>query len=247
MARHRIFVATVALSSLVPSLAFAFEHVSIGGGVIGHAGATFIAEPSDQTLNGVDVDPEYPGFGGLAVGVGGMIDIRFIDVVGIEFDFIRTSDNGVADIEINDNTFDLEVSQGAWHLPLLVKGTYPGKYLNGNLFIGPEFVLPDKPELVVTPANPLWGVIEPDTYVMLTFGLGMEFNIPEPLEPVDFRIPLQLRLSVNPEVPGTRDGGRSELEAAPGSCTEPLCVQSERFYTEWEYQAVISFGASAHF
>jgi hypothetical protein len=247
---------------LVPASALAFEDglVTVGGGVLGWTGANFLDKPSDQTIpvNGQNVSPdgipEYPGFAGTSLGFGFFTEVRFFKYVGLELECIPTRDRGTADLKVtyysasggaDSHQFKAHVAQDAWHVPLLLKGVLPGELVSGNLFLGPEFVIPSDivksgPMASTEGDNP--GTIQysatAGSYTMFTFGLGLEINLPIP--GVDIRLPIAVRGGYNPGVPDKRS------EMANHTPVNQIPTQIE-FKSEWKWEAAGTFGAGVHF
>ncbi len=274
-AKLRSFLPALAVAFLFPASAAAFEYVSIGAGFLGQAGGNFLDKPDNQDMIGpdgqvVDVEgiPDYPGFAGMTAGFGFFVDFRVLDYVGIELDVLRQWDKGQADlkIEINDqeNEFEVEIRQGAWHLPLLLKGVIPGEVVQPFLFIGPEFVVVDNngepegaeaeiisgslPRDAAGNFTPAYAAFS-ENYIALMFGLGIEFKLPIP--EVDIRIPFSLRGSVNLDVPEDRtqtadtEGRERQIYATDGSGN--LTVTKVEYKTNFKYQAVGNLGLGIHF
>ncbi len=280
------FLLGLGAAALAPASASAFEIVTVGVGAQFNGGGNFFDKPADQQVHGFDVnDPninEYPGFAGVAIGGGGFVDVRFIEIVGFEFGVLYQSDKGTASITrqtvgSNDQTkFDITIKHNAVHMPLLIKGVIPGKIAQPFLFVGPEFVVPttncptgisanDKPDCHLSEdqgnVKRLQGTlplgsdlyIQTKKYVMVTFGLGVEFKLPIPQ--VDMRIPLSLRGSVTPSASGRRDPGDGtgrEVDTcsagAGGSCAAPNAIITRtEYYTNWKFQASANLGISFHF
>jgi hypothetical protein len=262
--RPLFLVAAASAALLCPSTADAFDIVKVGIGFIGQAGGNFLDKPSDQTVPGIATDSEYPGFAGLMTGVGGFIDLRFIDYVGVELDVFSATHKGTADLTVTPrNTtipqkkYEIKISNSAIHMPLLIKGAIPGEIVTPMLFVGPEFVFPGKAKCAITPTSPVSGattecaltstsgdnslgvVEELDSYTLVTFGLGMEFNLPLPVDILEVRIPFTLRGSIDPGSPDKRVE-RSQIEVTGGS-------YSEKFKTQWKFQALATLGVSVHF
>ncbi|MFP6683625.1 MAG: outer membrane beta-barrel protein [Polyangiaceae bacterium] len=255
--RPILFAAAASAALLCPSTAHALEFVTFGVGFIGQAGGNFLDKPDDQTIQGRVVTPEYPGFAGLMTGVGGFIDIRFIDYVGIELDVYSASHKGSADFTVYNKTtdtessHDVEISNSALHIPLLIKGAIPGEIVTPVLFVGPEFVLPGDSEIAVTPAmggsGANFGVVaDLESYTVVTFGLGMEFNLPIPGDVVGVRIPLTLRGSVDPGSPNTREERSSIYDVQTGADGR-VTAYTEDYKNRWKFQALATLGASVHF
>src|SRR5882724_2560586 len=95
--------------------------VEVGAGLIGIAGGNFQDKP-DRGPTDPDVNP---GFGGLTIGGGLMFDVRFIDLIGLELDVIRSSDHGKGTYTFNGIQNKVTIGQGAWHIPILAKVTIP--------------------------------------------------------------------------------------------------------------------------
>lgn len=234
------------------------EWMSVGVGVHGQVGASFFDKPDDQTIRGTTVESDYPGFAGLTWGVGPTLDVRFLGFVGFELGVLFTRDVGQADMEFtvtdasgNRTKFDytIEIGHRAVHVPLLLKGSIPGEYVQPILFLGPEFVVPGDPHFAILesnapgggfpPGGPIYGA-STDTYTMFTFGFGLEVMLPIP--DVDIRIPFSLRGSYNPGVSSARDE-----RADPPQVVNGTDLQSETFKTNFKFQAVGNFGAAWHF
>ncbi|MBI4702958.1 MAG: hypothetical protein HY744_17720 [Deltaproteobacteria bacterium] len=262
-ARLRLLrIASLLLLLLFPSGAQAFEKFTVGGGLLGVAGANFLDKPSDKTIalpNGQRGEtPTYPGFAGLTAGFGFFAEVRVIDYVGVEFDVFRTSDKGSGDLTLTVNgeqrKWNITVGHAAWHLPLLIKGVIPGKIVQPSLFLGPEFVIPDGPEVkgAPEPGATLGGETLSTTYdafsegyAMFCAGFGVEFKLPLPK--VDVRIPLSIRGGYNPGVEDALED-RAKYEVKPGS-TDPniKAITKIEYKTTWQYQAIATLGASIHF
>jgi hypothetical protein len=151
----------------------------------------------------------------------------------------------------NSQKFDytIEIGHDAVHLPLLLKGSIPGEYVQPILFLGPEFVFPSDPHFAVLESNVPGGGLATSVggpnysastadYTMFTFGLGLEIMLPIPS--VDIRIPFSLRGSYNPGASDKRDERGDHV-------VNGTDLQSETFDTSWKFQAVANFGAAWHF
>lgn len=240
--------------------------IKVGVGALFMGGANFLDKPSDQSIGGrtgAAADPKYPGFAGSSFGGGGFIDVRFIDYIGFEFGVMHMTDKGKAELTITNlgngaqATFDVNLSQPALHMPLLLKAAVPGVIAQPIFFVGPEFVIPlasckdddptrkDKPEcqaevVSTNGAGSLgtqYGIVN-SNYVSVMFGLGAEFKLPIPK--VDVRIPLTLRGAVNPGVSSKRD--ERELNEIAGNV-----ITRVEYRSEWKFEAYGTLGASIHF
>jgi Outer membrane protein beta-barrel domain len=210
--------------------------ISAGVGVLATVDANFLPKPGDLTnasLGGTD-DGSYPGFGGTGFGAGGMIDVRFFKIVGVEMDILRTSDRGHG----TDNGQTIDIGQNAWHLPLLAKVTFPLGILQPQIFAGPEFVFPDTGSATITPGNAAYSVTASSPkYTMVAFGLGAEIALPIP--GIDLRIPFSLRGGVDP---GVSDHDTDRVTYAPPSATPGAAYSSE-----WKLRASATLGVSYYF
>src|SRR5262249_12553709 len=115
--------ATLLAAALAPRTAHA--EVNFGAGLIGIAGGNFQDKPNGQPA-GMESNP---GFGGLTIGGGLLLDVRFMKLVGVEVDVIRSSDHGSGTQNATFNGVPLasakfEIGQGAWHIPILPKLTF---------------------------------------------------------------------------------------------------------------------------
>ncbi len=175
-----------------------------------------------------------PGFGGVTGGGGLMLDARFFKLVGLEVDFIRSSDHGSGDVTFNGFTNHVTIGQGAWHIPILAKVAFDMPLVVPLLFIGPEIVLPSKTSSVsVDPTTFGAGFAQTvDTYVMLAFGGGVEFKLPLPV--VDVRIPLTIRGGWNPGV-SSKFSDRTPVLA-------PVTYKSD-----WQFSVNGTLGAAIYF
>lgn len=182
----------VALSA-APS--YADKDWMVGGGLFGIVGGNFQEKPTRS-----NVDPDVnPGFGGVTGGFGLMVDARFFKLIGLEVDAIHSSDHGTGDVTFNGVTTHVTIGQPAWHIPILAKVAFDMPLVVPLVFIGPEIVAPSKASVSTDPSLAAAGFSQTvDTYVMLTFGGGVEFKLPIPV--VDLRIPLTIRGSWNPGV-----------------------------------------------
>lgn len=214
-----------------------------GVGLLGVAGGNFISKPGDKTLTvpgvGTGQAEFYPGFGGTTLGGGLMFDARFIDLLGLEVDALRTTDRGKGDITFNGvYKVTISIEQGAWHVPILAKIVVPGPVVQPMFFVGPELVFPSSAKAEVD--KPLGTEMEAraDNYTMLTFGGGVEIKLPVPS--IDLRIPVGLRGSYNPGV-SDKLADRIDVVWASGA------AQKVTYHTEWQYQVVMTLGVAAYF
>ena len=239
--------------------------VSVGIGAQFMGGANFLDKPDDQTIDGQNRDPQYPGFAGSSIGGGGFIDVRFIDYVGFEFGVLQMTDKGSAELTITERSsgsqarFDVNLKQSALHMPLLLKAAVPGVIAQPLFFVGPEFVVPlancksDNADRATNPEcqaevvsktggstlGTKYGIITQNS-INVMFGLGAEFKLPIPK--VDIRIPLTMRGSINPGVSSKRVDRETDTLNAMGTLLERV-----DYVTNWKFAAYANIGMSVHF
>jgi hypothetical protein len=202
---------------------------SFGAGLFGIVGGNFQEKPSRSGLE-PDVNP---GFGGVPGGGGLMLDGRFFKLIGLEVDVIRSSDHGTGDVTFNGFTTHVTIGQAAWHIPILAKVTFDMPLVAPLVFIGPEIVAPSKSSVSTDPSLAAAGFAQTvDTYVMLTFGGGVEFKLPLPV--IDLRIPLTIRGSWNP--------GVSDKWADRTTSLAPVTYKSD-----WQFAVNGTLGAAIYF
>lgn len=208
--------------------------VDLGVGLIGSAGGNFLDKP-DRNQFEPDI---YPGYGGLTLGGGLLVDVRFLDeLLGLELDVIRSTDKGKGDLTFTSPlgalTLKHTLGQSSWHLPLLLKLTIKSPVVAPQFFVGPEFVFPSEAESTTDPPVP--GITATaDNYVMITGGGGIEIKLPLPV--IDLRIPIGLRFSYNPSVPSAF--------ADRVTATSPTTAV---YHSEWKYAASLTLGAALFF
>jgi hypothetical protein len=201
-------------------------------------------------VNGVRGRPmgvaDDPGFAGLTGGAGLSIQVEVLEYAGIELDLLRTRDSGSARLSVSQGgaskDFTLELSQSAFHFPLLIRGLWPGPVVEPTVFVGPEFVVVDDAtaEFVEgTGAYPVEIVALGRSYTMVTFGAGIDIHLP--LEPYDVRLPISLRGSVTPSVGDLRQDRGRYLGSDPNHLVR---IEHE---TRWKYQAALTLGALVWF
>ncbi len=260
-------IAALALAlTFIPATAQAFDEVfEVGFGIVGVVGGNFIDKPGDQNITLVGIDREstadhndsfeYPGFAGVTTGIGFLIELRFIEYIGVEFNAYQSTDRGSADVTSmfgysvkgtpvdEREEFSVDILQRAWHLPLLFKAILPGEIAQPWLFVGPEFVLPTSTEAVddrEKEENKLDLIYKAigRNYMYITFGLGIEFKLPLPV--VDIRLPLNVRISVNPSI----SESRMDRAYYAGTLED---LHQITYVTEFKYQAVGTLGATMFF
>ncbi len=223
------------------------EAVTFSVGVMGGVGAAFIDQPSDQSVRGQRLEPEYPGFAGLNTNIGLSLELRVLGYVGVELDILSASREGNADMTVTNvqsgarNVFVVRIGHGGIQVPLLFKVAAPGTVITPLAFIGPMFVLPgDEPDFALEGINntPLTLTAHNEDYVMFAFGVGVEFNLP--IKALDLRIPLNVRGGYYPGQGDSREE-RASYTPAAGAVTE------ESYTTTFGYTVTGNVGLAAHF
>jgi hypothetical protein len=115
------------------------------------------------------------------------------------------------------------------------------------IFLGPEFVIPNTPELAIisgTNTSPTqYGAFNDGTYTRVTFGFGLEAKLYDG-SAVSLRLPLQVRGSTYPGLESTRsDRERTVVDPT----AEPRAASRIEYKVAWEYQVAANFGLSLHF
>jgi hypothetical protein len=204
--------------------------VEFGAGLIGIAGGNFQDKPDRS-----NVEPDVnPGFGGLTIGGGLLLDVRFMELLGLEVDVIRSGDHGTGTVSFNGISNKITIGQGAWHVPILAKVTFGAPVVSPAIFLGPEIVIPSEARPTVDPsiASGLFSE-KADTYVMFTFGAGVEIKLPVPV--LDLRIPIGLRGSF---APGVSSSWADRTTVALNGIT---------YRSEWKFAVNATLGAALYF
>ena len=232
---HGVCAAIGLAAFFTPKTAHAFD---LGIGLIGAAGGNFLDKPSRTTF-----EPDiYPGFAGLTIGGGLMLDGRILGrPPRAQVDLIRSSDKGSGSVTSNGVKLDVKLGQAAWHLPILAKLVIPLPLIAPEFFLGPEIVFPSKSNPGVSVSVPLPPGLDPNslvhqtasTYVMITGGVGIEIKVPLPV--VDLRIPVGLRLSYAPGV-SSKFADRVHTDTT-----------GTTFQSEWKFAVNATAGAAIYF
>lgn len=210
----------VAIGMLVATPAFAQDPLSlkIGVGLKGGLNGSLVSGvPEDDvwTFEGREYifDPNvFPMFG-LGGGVGPSLEIRVMDLIGLETGLQLSYDNGSGFQDINDPfgrkilTVNQDQKTTALHIPLLIKIVAPGAFVRPAFGLGAEFVLQQSTELTQDPPNAYSNprTAETSSYVLGMLTAGLEFNVGV------VRIPLELRLGYNLGF-GSKATDRARLE-----------------------------------
>lgn len=172
---------------------------------------------------------------GAGPAVGGFAEVRFYDVVGLEFGLFFAQDNatGWEDKLINSQeqgrvSHDLNVN--ALHMPVLFKAAVDNETIKPFVALGPEFVFQQSSEIeyrftedtqsgytrsFVEGTNSQPGfeeriVTDTSNYVLLQFNFGMEVDLGE------VRIPFEIRTGFNPSFGGDSFNDRMDAEEREG-------------------------------
>ncbi len=213
------------------------EDISIGVGLAGQLVGSFLDRPDDMGIApGDPIELVYPGFGGAGAGLGALAEIRYKEVLGFETGLFLSEDQGSGFV----NLVKITIGQTSLHWPLLLKGVYPGRWVQPQLSLGVEIVLPQSLTVATDPVLPSTATLiggQAGNYALLIAGFGVEFKLP--FDGVDLRVPLQVRGGFNPGTPeATRDRGEFVLEG--------LRVRSAVFISEWQYHLSATLGLSVY-
>lgn len=209
--------------------------VDLGASVFGVVLGSFIDEPSevDKVVNGFSIP--YGGFGGVGGGAGLSMMALWKGIIGIEVGYQYLSENAEGRIAFATGKVTIDVEQSAHHIPVLLKLTLP---VPGSLsFVGgPEFV-----SVGSSSVSSQFGKSEGlhDGYTAWRFGLGFEFPLPS--KGIDLRIPLNLQGVYNPDL------GDTVADRIALNDLNPSLLNLIRYRTEWQWQAMVTLGLSAHF
>ena len=206
-------------------------------------GDTFTADGNELSVaQGPDI---YPMFG-LGGSVGGFVEVRAWDIVGLELGLFQSWDNGNGFEDKNNagtgetlGRIDQKQRTSALHFPIMAKASIPAKLVRPTFGIGAEFVFQNTSTLEYSSdrftiserddgyefGNLLYK-IEPTSYVNFIFSFALEFDI----DPV--RIPIELRLQINPSF----DSAAEPRLNATGTPNRDLAITYDGVY-----QAQFSF------
>ena len=143
----------------------------------------------------------YPMFG-LGGGVGGFLELRAIDIVGVEFGVFQSWDNGDGWEDKNDmfgnviGRFNQEQRTRALHIPIMAKASIPG-FVRPTFGLGVELVKQQKSTLTYRSDNLITDqlndhyTITTSNYALLAFSFALEIDLGS------IRIPIELRGGYN--------------------------------------------------
>lgn len=203
-----MMVAALLFVGLIPANAFAFG-LTLSGGVKGGLSGSAVRgvpEGDPYEINGAEYSqaqgPDmYPMFG-LGGGVGGFIEARAIDIVGLEFGLFQSWDNGDGWEDKND-TFGRTIGRvnqeqrtRALHIPIMVKASVPG-VIRPTFGLGLELVHQQKSSYTyradvfdVASLNNRYSIVT-SKYALLAFSFALEIDLGQ------IRIPIELRGGYN--------------------------------------------------
>ena len=215
------------------------KKLELGVGLLGFVNGSFLTEPDEKDKVATIQDGNrtyqaqipYPGFGGVGGGGGITTNVMYRGAIGGQIDFLFSNDVGTGQI----NEVDVDIGQGAFHIPVMLRAAIPARTVRPFLLVGPEFVIPGTPKIETD--LPISPKAKADPYVALGFGLGFEFLLPGEH---DLRIPLMLRGNVNFDVPAGTDG-RVKLGGVD-TTTQPPTASLTEVSTAWQYQAFVMLG-----
>lgn len=208
--RTRTLLATILFSLLLPSSAFAFD-LNVAAGVKGGMNGSVVnGVPEGDTflLNGqpyaVPQGPDLYAEFGLGGQFGATLEVRALDLVGIETGIYQSYDNGNGWEDKNDQygrkigRINQEQRTTALHIPLLAKASVPG-FVRPTFGLGIDIIKQNKSTLKYRSDVLLQNAaqinqqidIHKSTYVCFAFSFALEVD----LGPV--RIPIELHGDYN--------------------------------------------------
>ena len=209
-----------------------------GAGLFFNAGGTFMAQPLENTVDGLIVPAQ--GWGGYGSGGGLALEGRLAGVVGLEVDVVRRLDVARSEFSFTDGgEYQFQIRQAAWHVPILLKLALPAGVVRPNLVGGGELVFPSTPSVTRPDAVAIDVSATAEPYRLWAFGLG--FEIVPPALPLDLRFPINLRGAYNTGV-GTSAGDRADYTIAPDGTLTAIDYRSA-----WQWHAAVTAGATVFF
>lgn len=224
-----LFFLSAALAAPAPA--------QVGAGLHFNAGGTFLDQPLDNTADGYVVPAQ--GWGGFGGGGGLAIEGRFFGFVGLELDLIYRRDVARTTFTFDSAELPFQISQNAWHIPILLKFIMPTGVVRPNLFGGGEFILPGDPVITQPVGLDIPLTASNEAYRAWAFGLGFEI-VPKGL-PIDLRVPINLRGAYNTGV-GPSSGDRATYTIADDGLIETIDYQAV-----WQWHASATLGVSVFF
>lgn len=207
-----------------------------GVGIVGAAGLGHLDAPSPAQFHlPRSGDPvAYPSFSGAVLAGGVSVDLRFYEIVGLEVNLLYAAERLRGTARRGDRSVALTLSQPAYRIPILLKGILPLETLSPFLALGPELAFYGLSDFEAEPPGVLSGVAAAEHSLWWVLGAGVEW--PLPISGLDLRLPLSVRASFNPRVPGDLDG---RVTALP---TDAVVFDSRA-----RFQLLFTTGLTAHF
>lgn len=194
----------------IPADASAFGLTLSGGVKGGLSGSAVRGVPEGDPFDldgmehpGLAQGPDiYPMFG-LGGGVGGFIEVRALDIVGLEFGVFQSWDNGDGWEDKNDSNgrnigrVNQEQRSRALHIPIMIKASVPTTMVRPTFGLGLELVnqqqstLTYRADVFDTSSLNTRYTIVPSKYALLAFSFALEIDLGS------IRIPIELRAGYN--------------------------------------------------
>jgi hypothetical protein len=212
--------------------------VRLLGGPLG----TFIDEPSEakklKTLpNGAQARLPYSGFGGLGYSMGLTLGVTYDGFIGFETGIISRAEKAKATYNINGGSYDIEVTQSALTIPLLLRLTLPTQSVQPSILFGMGLHFPSDSELESLNIAGLTATAS--SYKTLNFGFELEVKLPT--KTYDIRVPISFRGYQNQ---GLGETAAERIESSNCDPTGLICDSA--FITEWQWAAEVLLGLSIH-
>lgn len=200
-ARRVVSLALLSTIAGAPAPASAAEPpVSFGVGVAGAAGVAGFEAPGTVALPDSGDTVRLPAFSGPGASGGLALEARALGIVGLEVGALYTAESLEATARREGAATTVSVSQPTVRVPLLLKGLWPLGMFSPFLAAGVEFVVFGLSSVDTSPAGDLRAVASAAPPLGFLVGAGVEWRVP--LEVVDLRVPLGVRLGLAGEGPG---------------------------------------------
>ena len=210
-----------------------------GIGAMGVVNGSFIGEPSaKEKIYKDQASLPYPGFAGVSGGGGLSLSYMYQGYIGAELDVLYMNEQGTGSYDFGVTSIDVDISQSAIHLPLMLKAAIPFRSTRPFIMVGPELVLPVDSKVEAGAISSL-KTASADPYVALGFGLGMDIILP--IQDADVRIPISFRGNWTPGF------SRDVDDRYPAVAINGNTASVEEISTEWEFQAFFTLGVAYHF
>lgn len=237
--RARLITTLVFVSMLwfaAPAHAGWQDEIDLGVQGLGFFGGNFLSEPSDKTVeqNGRRYsDVIYPGFGGTGKGGGFTLDFRYQKIIGLEIGCIFSEESAKGEI----NELNLTLSHAVTHVPIMLKVAANTEIVRPFAMVGWQFSFVSDAKAEFEGGGTLFDASNED-YSLFAFGFGLEVALP--LDGVDIRIPLAVRLGWNTSTTD-KVSDRAEYDIQGNT------IQKVTFSTAFEYHAGGTLGIAWYF